>query len=281
MLSATLHRSSTTVRTSLRRTIATEATTLSSTPPRPQISAAVILNRSPFLTRTPSLFERAYYAYQARVRRALHNPFPFDFYFKQGSLLEKRFIQEERKRERRAFGPQFGKEENVSEEERAATKAALETLAQQEGEGEEIVTRVHPADTSRDYKSLDRHGPRNLYLLLQASEGGRDIWRFPQGGSEKGEPLHQAAYRDLQAECGDHMDTWIVSRNPIGVYKPPPPPSTPSEQLTFFFKAHIMAGQCQPQHASIKDFAWLTKQEIESRVDQHYWDSVKDMLSDY
>jgi large subunit ribosomal protein L46 len=157
------------------------------------LSAAVVLNRAPILTRTPSLFERAYYAYQARIRRALHNPFPYDFYFKQGSLLEKRFLQEERRRERRAFGPSFGVREEVTEEERTATKAALETLARQEGEGEELVPRVHAADASRDHKSLDRKGRRNIYLLLQAQEDGRDIWRFPQGGLQKGELLHEVS----------------------------------------------------------------------------------------
>ena len=42
-----------------------------------------------------------------------------------------------------------------------------------------------------------------------------------------------------------------------------------------------MAGQCSPQGNTVKDFAWLTKQEIESHVDKHYWDGIKDMLSDY
>lgn len=237
---------------SFRRTLTTETvaepfSTSTSTPippirakrpPRAQISAAVILNRSPIITRTPTLFERAYYAYQARIRRSLHNPFPFDFYFKQGSLLETRFNMEEKKRERRAFGPSFGKDDEfVSKEKAAADKAAADQLALQEGETEELMPRVHPADTARELHSLDRKGKRNIYLLLQTTKQGKDVWRFPQGGVEKGELLHQvsrfnlsemflhlnavqAAQRDLHAECGPFMDTWIVSRNPIGVYKP-------------------------------------------------------------
>ncbi|KAG6329546.1 hypothetical protein ID866_9541, partial [Astraeus odoratus] len=74
----------------------------------PNLHTAIILNRSPLLTRTPSPFERAFYAYQARIHRALHNPFPYDFYFKQGSPLETRFNIEERRRERKAFGAPFG-----------------------------------------------------------------------------------------------------------------------------------------------------------------------------
>ena len=92
------------------------------------------------------------------------------------------------------------------------------------------------------------------------------------------------------------MDTWIVSRNPIGLYKrkvndaastststpgTPTPASTTLEISTFFYKAHIMAGQARPSNAS--DFAWLTKQELEERLkdDAAYWDGVKDMLSDF
>ncbi len=33
--------------------------------------------------------------------------------------------------------------------------------------------------------------------------------------------LMKAAHRDLRSECGSGMDTWIVSRHPIGVYQPP------------------------------------------------------------
>ncbi|KAF9459350.1 39S mitochondrial ribosomal protein L46-domain-containing protein [Collybia nuda] len=278
------------------RTLATETVTeLSSSsipvpsirtkrPPRAHISAAVILNRSPIVTRTPTLFERAYYAYQARIRRSLHNPFPFDFYFKQGSLLETRFNMEEKKRERRAFGPNFGRDDEfVSKEKAAADKAAADQLALQEGEVEDFMPRVHTADTIRDLHSLDRKGKRNIYLLLLTNAQGKVMWRFPQGDVEKGELLHQAAQRDLHAECGSFMDTWIVSRNPIGVYKPAPLESLSeeAEKITFFFKAHIMAGQVKLDGTSIKDFAWLTKQEIEARVQKDYWDGVKDVLSDY
>ena len=49
----------------------------------------------------------------------------------------------------------------------------------------------------------------------------------------------------------------------------------------FFYKAHILSGQVQPNGKSVTDFAWLTKQEIESRVEKSYWVGVKDMLADF
>ncbi|KAJ7093146.1 39S mitochondrial ribosomal protein L46-domain-containing protein [Mycena epipterygia] len=266
-------------------TAAVEPAPSTSRPPRgsakPLLYTAVILNRAPILTPSPTVFERAFYSYQQRIRRALHNPFPSEFYFKQGSLLEARFNTEERARERLAWGPTYVKDEDVSESQKASEKAALDQMALQERADERLMSRVHPSDEARDYQSLDRKGRRNIYLLVR-EEGKGAPWEFPRGLAEKEELLHQAAQRDLLAKCGTHMDTWIVARKPIGMYKPPilKPSPTSQENITFFFKAHIMAGQVRPAN-SIKDFAWVTKQEIESRVERNYWEGVKDMLSDH
>ncbi|KAF7359407.1 50S ribosomal subunit L30 [Mycena sanguinolenta] len=252
--------------------------------PKPVLYTSVILNRAPILTPSPTAFETAFYAYQQRIRRALHNPFPSDFYFKPGSLLEARFNTEERFRERVAWGPNYGKKQKISPEQMAAEQAAIDQMALQEKSDDKLMPRVHPADAARDYHSLDRKGRRNIYLLIQRVQDGKSVWEFPRGQAEEGELLHQAAQRELYAHCGKHMDTWIVARKPIGMYKPPvpatPSPALSPEAITFFFKAHIMAGQVQPDK-SLKDFAWVTKQEIETRVKRAYWEGIKDMLSDH
>ncbi|CAK5279389.1 unnamed protein product [Mycena citricolor] len=268
---------------------------------KPILYTAVILNRAPFLTPSPTPFERAFYAYQQRIRRSLHNPFPSEFYFKPGSLLEARFNSEERQRERIAWGPTFAKEDDMSAEAKAAEKAAIEQMELQERSDDKLMPRVHPSDTARDYRSLDRKGRRNIYLLVQRiGEDGKLIWEFPNGVAKSGDMLHEVAQRELASNCGDSMDTWIVTRKPIGIHKPQlaaVTPSTPQaclhrrplnevidfhspQNITFFYKAHIMAGQVKPAD-SIKNFAWVTKQEIETRVGGDYWASVKDMLSDH
>ncbi|KAF8184977.1 39S mitochondrial ribosomal protein L46-domain-containing protein [Mycena galopus ATCC 62051] len=271
------------------RSLATAAEPSSSSPrslrpPKPILYTAVILNRAPILTPSPTPFERAFYAYQQRIRRALHNPFPSEFYFKPGSLLEARFNAEERFRERVAWGPKYAKKEEVSPEQMAAEQAAIDQMALQEKSDDKLIPRVHPADAARDYHSLDRKGRRNVYLLIQRAQDGKSVWEFPRGQPGEGELLHQAAQRELYANCGKHMDTWMVARKPIGMYKLPvpatPTPTPTPEMVTFFFKAHIMAGQVHPDKA-LKDFAWVTKQEIETRVKRAYWEGVKDMLSDH
>ncbi|EIN07664.1 hypothetical protein PUNSTDRAFT_103724 [Punctularia strigosozonata HHB-11173 SS5] len=254
--------------------------------PRPLINAAVIVNRSPIITRSPTTFERAYYAYQQRIQRALHNPFPSEFYFKQGSPLEAKFNMEEREREERAFGKGYGKHRAGEESDAAKEASAVEMTKEFEEEVQEA-GRKNRADYKKDTKSLDRAGQRNLYLLLLKKEQERHNWVFPQRRIEKGELLHQAstlyaAERGLYQECGSKMDSWIVSRNPIGVYEPASSPSeSASKEYTFFYKAHIFAGQAVTDSTSISDFAWLTKEEIADRVQKEYWDGVKDMLSDF
>lgn len=152
---------------------------------RVAIHTAILLNRNPILTRTPTAFESAYYAYQARIERALHNPLPYDFYFKPGTQLELQFDKEEEERERAAFGrsatpsPRVKTEEELraADEDGADALAALES--QQQEEGVKPLPREHESDRKNDVKSLDRQGQRNVYLLVQVNEAGKKSWRFP------------------------------------------------------------------------------------------------------
>ena len=41
-----------------------------------------------------------------------------------------------------------------------------------------------------------------------------------------------------------------------------------------------MAGQVRVDDKSVKDFAWLTKEEVGEKLDMEYWGVVKDILSD-
>ena len=98
------------------------------------------------------------------------------------------------------------------------------------------------------------------------------------------------------------MDTWVVSRNPIGVHRSPSTAEAAEKsqvrsytyvirvdaetlqlfkECLFFYKAHVLAGQAHADGKNILDFAWLTKEEIQTRVDKGYCESVKDMISDF
>jgi large subunit ribosomal protein L46 len=143
------------------------------------IITSVLLNRSPILTKPPTPFEQAYHSYQARIARALSNPFPREFYFKKGAIAERQFLAEESTREKEAFGEGFGETQLVDVEE-DKTGAV--------GHTEDVVAlpREHESDRTGDVKNLNRKGDRNLYLLVKGAEG----WRLPQGLAERGAALH-------------------------------------------------------------------------------------------
>lgn len=208
------------------------------------IHTSVIVNRHPMLTRTPTAFERAYYAYHSRIERALHNPFPSEFYFKPGSLLEGKFDEEEKAREKEAFGHmpwlEYDQKKNVISTDLVNGEEAVKPMP-----------RETEADRKGDVKSLDRKGERNLYLLTKTEENGKEVWKFPQTELVGEELPHEvsslflylarytdilaglkAVKRDLRSPYGTGMDTWIVSRIPIGIYQPNPT-APPFEQVRF------------------------------------------------
>ncbi|KAI0085439.1 60S ribosomal protein L17 [Irpex rosettiformis] len=252
------------------------------------IHTTILLNRNPILTRTPTAFEKAYYAYQAKIERALHNPLPYDFYFKPGTQLELQFDKEEEERERLAFGksatpsPRVKTEEELraTDEDNADALAALES--QQQEDSVKLLPREHESDRTGDVKSLNRQGQRNVYLLVQAKdEAGKKSWMFPHAPVNTRENLFENVQNHLRSPFGIGMDTWVASKKPIGVHRTSSAAKTKENDAFFFYKAHILAGQVRPDGKNVLDFAWLTKEEIKIRVDQSYWDSVKDMISDF
>ena len=152
-----------------------------STRPKPLLEASLVVNRSPTITRSSSRFEKAFFQYQSRIARALHNPFPYEFYFKQGSPLEAQFNIEERKREKQAFGLLTRTMWDATEANLEAAELAKEEVGQR-------ATRFTGADKRKDLHSLDRRGERNLYLVMKSEDGS---WSFPRAAIRKGEFLHQ------------------------------------------------------------------------------------------
>jgi large subunit ribosomal protein L46 len=151
----------------------------------PHLRVGHVLTRSPILTREPSPFEYAYYNYQNRLRKALSNPFPFEFYFKPGSLTSGRFKVEEQKRENWLLGRKRTTEQRWEEKRQDETDA---DLMQERYVAE---PRVTDADFHKNPRSLNRLGSRTLYLLLR--ELDQTTYTFPESRVPQGHFLHQAS----------------------------------------------------------------------------------------
>lgn len=85
------------------------------------------------------------------------------------------------------------------------------------------------------------------------------------------------------------MNTWMVGYHPVGHHvhnnrRPKVDNENGDKNLgekTFFLKGRIMAGQADLTRNTqgLKDFKWLTKDEIPKFVQQKYWSHIQDMLA--
>ncbi|KAG0210195.1 54S ribosomal protein L17 mitochondrial [Mortierella sp. GBA30] len=261
-----------------------------------RIVAGAVVSRQPLIVRDLTPFEQEYFLYQKNLERESAAPFGAEFYFKKGSVAERRWKQQEA--ERLASQSTFGSSSQSS----GKASAATGSVSQGEG-GEEDISeedrvaameakiefndRFTDADRKNDVRSLERALTRTLYLIVKKPRD-QHAWQFPQGGVRVCENLQEAAGRELQEECGGNMDLWFVGRVPVGHYNysiPKVEKTEPSSAVNgtkvFFMKAHIFAGQVQVDNKEIVDFAWVTKQEMKDYVAPEYFEAVKDMLSDF
>ncbi|KAF9914436.1 54S ribosomal protein L17 mitochondrial [Lobosporangium transversale] len=254
-----------------------------------RIVAGVVVSRQPLILRDLTPFEKEYFTYQKSLERDNAAPFAAEFYFKKGSVAERRWKQQE------AEGA-AGSNASSSSSEASSTSATAQSETVDISEEDRVAAietkvqfndRVTEADRKNDIRSLERALQRTLYLIVKKP---RDLhsWQFPQGGVHVCENLQEAANRELQEECGGNMDLWFVGRVPIGHYEYSHPKGTTSATSiplkgtkVFFMKAHIFAGQVQVDNQEIVDFAWVTKEEMKDYVSAEYYQAVKDMLSDF
>ncbi|KAI9017506.1 hypothetical protein BC832DRAFT_618053 [Gaertneriomyces semiglobifer] len=218
----------------------------------PTVNVGLLLKRAPIILRTLTPFEHAYYHYREVLSLKEARPFNPDFYFKKGSTAEQRWLEAQERAEAEAgkLGEKYVPVQPKEEELLALQVASREGAKEKEAE-----------------KSLDRKGERTLYLLVK----GKDGWRLPEGALEGSEVLHEAAARHLKSTIGTRSETWVVGRTPFGYHGTP-------QRKTFFMKAHIISGRVEPKIGD--NFAWLSKDEIQERVDVEYWKSVCGMFAE-
>lgn len=181
-----------------------------------RILASVILSRTPQITRDATPFEQAYFDYREKLERQEATGTPTEFYFKKGSVAERRWKHEEQARQEAMKDTASSLTDAIQQSQVTWQKAneGLATIAKADK-----LDRSTEADKSNDKKSLDRLLKQTLYLVVKKSGDEANPWQFPQGPVDNSEYLHEAAERTLKEECGVDMDTWFVGRQPIGFYK--------------------------------------------------------------
>lgn len=194
---------STRLMTVLRRGLAT-----ATTPAPPPITASVLLSRHALLTPTPEPLAKAYYAYQTKLRHALSNPLPTDFYFKSGSLALRRYLESEHQVEEKFYGSKIaGPTPDLGE---IQPEPPLEEIPRDHWE---------KADAERGERSLERFPEEEVYFLVQS----KGKWTFPSTSLQAGEGLDEAVTSRITGVTGQlggqGMDTWLVTHKPVGLVR--------------------------------------------------------------
>ncbi|KAF9146971.1 54S ribosomal protein L17 mitochondrial [Linnemannia schmuckeri] len=261
-----------------------------------RIVAGAVVSRQPLILRDLTPFEKEYFLYQKNLERDHAAAFGAEFYFKKGSVAERRWKQQEAERQAAASGTasSTGAKGSKSPKGAAAEAEAVQGEVTEEDRVAALEAkiqfndRITDADRKNDVRSLERALARTLYLIVKKPRD-QHVWQFPQGGVRVCENLQEATGRELSEECGSNMDLWFVGRVPIGHYQYNFPKDFVAKSSNtavkgakvFFMKAHIFAGQVQVDNKEIVDFAWVTKQEMKDYVAPEYYEAVKDMLSDF
>ncbi|KAI1149858.1 39S mitochondrial ribosomal protein L46-domain-containing protein [Nemania diffusa] len=274
-----------------------------------RIRSGIILTRAPLVTRALTPFENAFFFYQKRLNERLVLPFRHTFYFKKDTALDLDWRIKFKERGRIAakeLGRYYARGRNawndellvgstLSDEERVRGILIKDAELRVTEDGEEAppdeivpverpMDRVTEADKTNDIRRLDRALDRTLYLIVQRSDGK---WQFPTEDVPTDENLHETAARVLELAAGVNMNTWMVGRVPVAhIVKQPELNEDASlkqrGEKIFFHKGRIMAGQAdlKGNKMGLKDYNWLTKEELKTKLDREYFHAVRNMMAD-
>ncbi|KAJ3116955.1 54S ribosomal protein L17 mitochondrial [Nowakowskiella sp. JEL0407] len=219
----------------------------------------VLFVRGPRVSQPHSAFDVAYHSYRNALF-AYHNEkhFPVDFYFKKGSKQEADY-KAALKKDAKSDSP-------------LATIGALsphkiiQTLDLQKDELKLLKVRenITEDDKKGNVASLNRKLDENLYFV----EKRDGKWRFLESELEGDEFLHQGAKRYLDSMVSQDSEFWIVGRTPVGFLN--------EKKKVFFMKSHWISGPMKLN--GVKEFAWLTKDELKDNLDTDYYNQICDMV---
>lgn len=159
----------------------------------------------------PTPLETAYHSYSASIRHTLSNPIPQEFYFRSGSLAERRFLLSQHQYETSLYGKEIsGQAPEVGDlpPDPVVEETPRDKWVQQ--------------DSQRGERSLERLPEEEVYCLMR-EKAGEGRWVFPSTELGKKEFLHDAVgERVLGVDGvlgGKTMDSWLVTKKPIGMLR--------------------------------------------------------------
>jgi len=217
--------------------------------------------------------------------------FPQYYYFRKGTLSERRFTTSQNGPVTKQPGVYYPKGTPDIAHNRERRSKQEVTIPKQETSDDSTLdeisrpvvpnSRITESDKKNDTKSLERKLPRTLYLLVKDSNG----WKLPSFATPSNTPLHIAAEAGLRQLGGEIINTWTVSNTPAAVLKynnnKLVDSKDSSEELTreYIIKSHILSGIFKPSEENV-EYEWLVKEEIKERVGEDYYKATEFLFSE-
>lgn len=259
----------------VRSAIRAASTSTSGSSSSSALSAYLLLSRPPTVLRSSTPFESAYHAYNSKLQSALSQPFPREIYFKKGSAAEKKFLEEEKERKNALLTRSQNGDRSSNSKKSASGESKAEPGAENEDSNQGLyrtVSRRTQADDQGNIDSLERSLDRHLFLIVKGGEMGKE-WTLPFAKVDKNgsESLHKAAPEAVHNLLGDGMDIWMVTNLPVGVI-------SKNSDKGYVMKGHILSGRPSASSSKGIQFAWLTREEIQERLEREQWNDIEDLL---
>jgi len=137
------------------------------------ISVGILLKRAPIILKPLSEFEIAYLKYRRELDKNDAKPFPADFFFKKGTINEKK----------------WSNALTAAEEEGIPEDKVMEKYQESEIASLKLENSKTKADIENNVKALNRALDCTLYLIVKRN--AKSDWEFPNGLLEKDEVLHE------------------------------------------------------------------------------------------
>lgn len=208
------------------------------------VLAASIVERLPIVTPEPEAWEQAFIdmKFERDMVSAIHMP--------------KNFYQER----------------STDAEDRERFEADPDDL----GNGFTVAPRVTEDDEQDNRQSLNRALSERLFLLVQPQnvQEGDEEWWFPQGKHVfKEERMKETALRNLGESVGGDLEVTPVGNAPVGHLT-----RTSDNLPMFFYKAQYYKGDIDMNTDVVKDYVWVTKDEMQEYLSSSAYDYVKQIL---
>ncbi|KAJ8301983.1 hypothetical protein KUTeg_020970 [Tegillarca granosa] len=133
------------------------------------------------------------------------------------------------------------------------------------------------ADKSGDMKTTDRKLDRKLILIVQQKLGNDLRWVLPFAYRDDGETMKETANKALVNSCGNGLESIILGNAPCGYFKYKIPKTADGVKM-FFFKACYKGGNVKLSDPSIKDYKWVTHDELSEYMKPKYYKKINQFL---